>query len=116
MSNLSSDQLAVVFYAAERARLQVQPAVIVTIPDAWDTLPADEQRAVVNEVHDVAAGTTAEQKHEAWRQEKLADDWTYGPVKDAAERTHPELVPYAELPADRRDRDALLAGIIAALR
>ena len=51
--------------------------------------------------------------HAVWARRKLADGWTYGPVHDAAARKHPDLVPYDELPEDKKayDRDTALETI-----
>jgi hypothetical protein len=58
---------------------------------------------------------TPEAQHEAWRLDKVADGWVYGTVKDPAKKTHPCLVPYAELPVAQRRKDALFAAIVTAL-
>jgi hypothetical protein len=41
---------------------------------------------------------------------KLADGWTYGPALDDDARRHPDLVPYDQLPEDKKayDRDTAL--------
>lgn len=56
-----------------------------------------------------------EAQHEAWRREKIAAGWTFGDVKDAAMKTHPCLVPYADLPSDQRRKDHLFQGIVDSL-
>jgi hypothetical protein len=45
----------------------------------------------------------AELEHERWRRERLADGWTYGPVRDDERRTSPYLVPWGELPEDVKE-------------
>jgi hypothetical protein len=57
---------------------------------------------------------TSEQQHEAWAADKVADGWTYGPVKDAANKTHPCLVDY-HLPAMQRAKDGLFRATVRAL-
>lgn len=48
--------------------------------------------------------------HDVWARRKLAEGWTYGPTVDDATKRHPDLVPYEELPEDRKayDRDTVL--------
>lgn len=55
----------------------------------------------------------AENTHEVWARRKLADGWTYGPTADDAARRHPDLVPYDELPEEKKayDRDTALETI-----
>ena len=43
--------------------------------------------------------------HEVWAAGRLADGWTYGPVRDDALRQHPCLVPYDALPESEKDYD-----------
>lgn len=47
--------------------------------------------------------------------EKQAAGWRYGAVKNAEAKTHPLMVPYAELPAAERRKDALIQTIVDAL-
>jgi RyR domain len=47
----------------------------------------------------------AENTHEVWAQRRLAEGWTYGPHRDDDAKTHPCLVPYADLPESEKDYD-----------
>ncbi len=55
----------------------------------------------------------SENAHDAWAKRKLADGWTHGPVLDAAAKKHPDLVPYSELPEDKKayDRDTAMGTL-----
>src|SRR5579864_3647896 len=44
-------------------------------------------------------------QHENWRKDKLAEGWTYGPVKDPMKKEHPCMVPYEQLPVEQRTKD-----------
>ena len=54
--------------------------------------------------------------HENWLKEKYADGWKYGNVKDPDKKEHPCCVPYDELPAEQRVKDALFVGVVKALK
>lgn len=43
--------------------------------------------------------------HDVWAAARIAEGWTYGPVRDDANRRTPCLVPYDELPESERDYD-----------
>ena len=47
----------------------------------------------------------AEHVHDVWAAGRLAEGWTYGPRRDDEARTHPGLVPYAELSETEKDVD-----------
>ena len=47
----------------------------------------------------------AENVHEVWAAARMAEGWTYGPVRDDAKRQTPCLVPYADLPEEEKAYD-----------
>jgi ryanodine receptor 2 len=57
----------------------------------------------------------AENAHDIWAAQRLADGWTYGPQRDDARKKHPCLVPYADLPDSEKqyDRNAALETLKA---
>ena len=44
------------------------------------------------------AESLARNVHEVWAANRIAEGWTYGPVRDADKMETPCLVPYADLP------------------
>lgn len=52
--------------------------------------------------------------HTEWMNDKLADGWKYGPVKDAEKKEHPCLVQYSELPIEQRLKDHLFGAVVRA--
>lgn len=60
----------------------------------------------------------AENTHEIWAQQRLADGWRLGETRDDANKCHPCLIPYAQLPEsekvyDRQTAMETLKAIIA---
>lgn len=51
------------------------------------------------------AEALARNVHDVWAAARIAEGWTYGPVRDDANRRTPCLVPYDELPESERDYD-----------
>ena len=43
--------------------------------------------------------------HEVWAQTRIAQGWTYGEERNDAEKKHPCLVPYEELPEEEKEYD-----------
>ena len=50
---------------------------------------------------------TPEQNHENWMKCKTEQGWVYGEVKDFEKKTHPDLVPFNELPKIEADKDIM---------
>ena len=43
--------------------------------------------------------------HEVWAAGRIADGWTWGPVRNDRLKHHPCLIPYEELPDSEREYD-----------
>lgn len=51
----------------------------------------------------------AESAHDHWAQNRLNDGWTYGPQRDDAQKLHPCLIPYVDLPESEKKYDRATA-------
>jgi RyR domain len=47
----------------------------------------------------------AENAHDLWAAERIAQGWSYGPRRDDARKQHPCLIPYGELPESEKEFD-----------
>jgi ryanodine receptor 2 len=52
----------------------------------------------------------AENTHDVWAAQRIKDGWTYGQKRDDANKKHPCLVPYTDLPESEREYDRKTAG------
>ena len=70
------------------------------IPNPLDTtgvqLPADLEQLVEKMALNV---------HEVWAAGRIADGWTWGPVRDDVKKHHPCLVAYDDLPDSEKEYD-----------
>jgi hypothetical protein len=57
----------------------------------------------------------ARNAHDIWSRQRLAEGWQYGSQRDDVRKTHPCLVPYAQLPESEKqyDRNAALETLKA---
>ena len=57
----------------------------------------------------------AENAHDLWAKQRLADGWTFGPQRDDRSKRHPCLVAYSDLPESekRYDREAAMGTLNA---
>lgn len=51
----------------------------------------------------------AENAHEVWAATRMAEGWTYGPIRDDKKKQHPDLIPYSALPEGEKEYDRLMA-------
>lgn len=82
----------------------------------WADAPEWQRQSAVNGVryHLANPDSTPEDSHLSWLAEKEANGWVYGEEKDAEARTHPCFMPYDELPADQRAKDAFFLAVVRA--
>jgi len=84
----------------------------------WKDAPEWQKNSAINGVKfhiaDPDAGPSA--SHESWLEEKYADGWKYGEVKDPEKKEHPCCVPYDELPLEQQVKDALFVGVVRAMK
>ena len=68
-------------------------------------VPADTQDVELPEDLLPLVEEMARNVHEVWAQNRMAEGWTHGPVRDDAKKEHPCLVPYDELPDSEKAYD-----------
>lgn len=68
------------------------------------------------DMHIANPDTDPETAHDAWLLQKTSEGWTFGEVKDAEAKTHPCMLPYADLPADQKIKDHLFRAVVHSLK
>lgn len=109
---------------AEIARVchEANRAYCLTLGDktqcAWDVAPDWQVESAIKGVrfHLANPGAKPCDSHNSWLDQKTADGWKYGPVKDPAKKEHPCFVPYEQLPVEQQVKDALFIAVVHALR
>lgn len=91
-----------------------------TSQPSWENAPEWQRTSAIKGVqfhldaHSRGEVPPASASHESWLEEKRADGWIYGPVKDPVLKEHPCYVPYIQLPLNQRLKDYLFGHIVAA--
>lgn len=111
--NLNIEDIARVAHEANRAMQIINGEA--DISPGWDDAPDWQRESAVDGVKKALAGATPEELHQSWCDFKTAEGWVYGPVKDPEAKTHPCLVPYGDLPAGQRAKDALFQSVVFSL-
>jgi hypothetical protein len=81
----------------------------------WEDAPEWQKNSARQGVKLALEGATPEQSHRSWLALKESEGWAYGPVKDVAAKTHPCMLPYAELPEAQRKKDGLYLAVVRAM-
>lgn len=119
MNRDEPDQLssALVAEITHNALVAYDEAMRTPPPPQWSAAPSWMKQAAIDAVErlrrDVSDGPALQ--HQRWMAAKVADGWQHGPTKDAARRTHPMLMDYAQLPALVKTRDRLFVATVQAL-
>lgn len=80
----------------------------------WVESPEWQKESSISGVKQVLLNPdiTPAKSHENWMRDKLADGWTYGPVKDLVLKQHPCMVPYIDLDPVQREKDQLFISTV----
>jgi len=93
---MTDEQIAHVCYEANRAYCD---AINDLVPTRWDDLADDLKQSAIRGVQfTLQNASTPQLQHEAWRTERIAQGWVHGPVLDRAQKIHPNLIDYNDLP------------------
>jgi class 3 adenylate cyclase len=71
--------------------------------------PIDTTGVTLPESLEKLTEALAENSHDLWAKGRMAQGWSYGPERDDKEKTHPDLVPYGELPDSEKAYDRVTA-------
>jgi hypothetical protein len=47
----------------------------------------------------------AKAEHDGWMAQRVRSGWSYGPVRDNAQKRHPSMVAYGDLPEPEKEKD-----------
>lgn len=84
----------------------------------WERAPEWQRKSAVAGVRMIIAEPEAgpERVHEYWMAQKARDGWIYGPKKDPAERKHPGMAAFSDLPLEQQSKDFLFRAVVNALK
>ena len=111
MNSLTERRAEFVYNAARLAALAAQAPVV---PVQW----SEREEAFLFQFLEVIErqcgpqrSSSPEELHGSWMQAYYAMGWVYGEVYDRERRTHPDLVPYAQLGQLEKDKDAVFVAL-----
>ena len=101
-------------FVYEAARLAAEAANAPIVPVTWPNReePFREQfLKVIERQTGEQRSRSPEELHGSWMQAYFAMGWTHGEKYDREAKTHPDLVPYADLGQLERDKDAVFIAL-----
>lgn len=75
----------------------------------YNPKPIDITDVVLTEDLDELREAIAENAHEVWAANRMAEGWSYGPQRDDNKKENPCMVPYSQLPESEKDFDRNMA-------
>ena len=73
--------------------------------ETYTPQPVDTTNVTLPKELESLAETMAKNVHDVWAQGRISQGWTYGEQRDDANKKHPCLVPYEELPDSEKEYD-----------
>lgn len=101
-------------FVYEAARMQAEAVDAPIVPERWSKRDA-AFRAQFLEVIDRQCGpdrkTDPEELHNDWWDKYLDMGWVYGHERDPVAKTHPDMMPFGDLPWRERNKDAVFVAL-----
>lgn len=109
-----------IFEACARASHESNRAYCIALGDnsltPWEDAPEWQTTSVLKGVKGVLLdGNGPAQSHASWLEEKARTGWKYGEKKDPEAKTHPCFLPYDDLPAAQKKKDAIFVTVVKLL-
>ncbi len=94
----------------EATRIEAEWSERSIVPEQWKRRDEKFKKQFVNIINKYLLKEklpTPEEAHQSWMDSYFKMGWKYGKKRNIIKRTHPDLLPFNELPKDERDKDAI---------
>lgn len=101
-------------FVYDGARLAAQAAGAPIIPVPWTEREDAFKKQFLNVIERQCGpqrSMSPEELHGSWMQAYFAMGWVYGEKYNREAKTHPDLIPYAQLGQLERDKDAVFVAL-----
>ena len=101
-------------FVYEAARLAAIAAGAPVVPAPWaerEKIFREQFARVIGRQCGPQRSESPEELHGSWMQTYFDMGWTYGEEHDPVEKTHPDLVPYAQLIPLERDKNSIFLAL-----
>jgi RyR domain len=101
-------------FVYEVARMQAAAVNAPIVPEPWNERE-EVFRTQFLDVIEMMTGpdrkSDPEELHNDWWDKYIEMGWTYGEVRDPVAKTHPDMVPFADLGWEERNKDAVFVAL-----
>ena len=101
---------AIAEFIYEATRLEAEWSNRSIVAEKWDKRDEKFRKQFVNIIETYFKKDklpTPEEAHDSWVRAYEKMGWVYGKKRDAIKKTHPDILPFDELPKDERDKDSI---------
>ena len=108
------EKMSVTEWIYEVARLEAIASERRIVPEPWNERDIKFREQMTSYVESLRgkALPTPEEAHDSWWRKYEEMGWVYGDVRDTEKKTHPDMVPFADLPKDEQDKDEIFLELV----
>ena len=110
---MKKEEIAKIIY--EATRLETEWSKRSIQPEKWEDKDEKFRKQfidVIGKYLSLDKLPTPEEAHNSWVEAYKKMGWKYGRKKDASKKTHPDMLPFYDLPKDERDKDAIFLAVV----
>ena len=111
MPSLTERRAEFVYNAARLAALAAEAPIIPVVWDEREDSFREQFLKVIERQCGEQRSKSPEELHGSWMQAYFTMGWVYGNEYSRENKTHPDLVPYADLGQLERDKDAVFVAL-----
>ena len=113
MNDIDFEKITELIYEATRKEQNWSNRRIV--PEEWSKRNKnfrDQMINVIKHYYNIGSIPTPEEAHNSWWREYEKMGWKCGKVRDVINKTHPDMIPYEDLPQDEKEKDAIFLTFV----
>jgi len=98
----------------EVARLEAIASGRRIVPETWTNRDEAFQKQMTEYVESLRGKPlpTPEEAHNSWWRKYEEMGWKFGEVRDTEKKTHPDMIPFNDLPKDEQDKDEIFLALV----
>jgi len=83
----------------------------------WDATSPEVRASIIRGIISALRyDPTPAQNHQNFIDDRTKEGWTYGPEKNAEAKTHPDMIPFEQLPADQKAKNFIFLSLVKSLK